>query len=86
MDAATTPFLRKGYAGTSMDEIAALAGVGDQRAGVAMLADAVWQQIACTPMRTRSAPRGSLPGPPPDGFMPLADYFGGATFGPSCSR
>jgi len=30
MDAATTLFLRKGYAGTSMDEIAALAGVSKQ--------------------------------------------------------
>ena len=30
MEAATTLFLRKGYAGTSMDEIAALAGVSKQ--------------------------------------------------------
>ena len=30
LDAATTAFLRKGYAGTSMDEIAALAAVSKQ--------------------------------------------------------
>ena len=61
-------------------------GVGDERAGVATLADAVWQRNALHPNADEERVGGSGPGPPPDGLMPLADYFGSATVGPSCSR